>query len=170
MCVASWSGWGQNRPVQTPPLPLTFCGERFATPHTLTFAVILPLYSLRHCLIVSREDISRSNVTSSNKTFFILSKVCLSHPLRSLDFHDYPQKMKIAEKSQNQQKFQCSRRPTASSRQNSANQQRVFEIIFTCIVGKRTDFSRSNSKHKQLAIEDQFDESCLRSESGLSSV
>ena len=35
-------GMGENRPVQRPPLSLTFCGERFATPQTLTFAVILP--------------------------------------------------------------------------------------------------------------------------------
>ena len=34
-------GVGQNRPVQRP-LFLTFCGERFATSQTLTFAVIPP--------------------------------------------------------------------------------------------------------------------------------
>ena len=86
-------GMGQNCPVQRPPLSLTFCGKRFTTTQTSTFAEVLSCtVTLRnhHCLIFGSEHISCSNATSCNKTDFILSKVCLLHTLKCLDFHDYP--------------------------------------------------------------------------------
>ena len=49
-------------------------------------------------------------------------------------------------KHQNQPKFQCSKRPTASSRQSAANQNRKFGVICKCIVGKITDFPDLNRK------------------------
>ena len=72
-------------------MSLAFCGERFATLQTLTFALIIPhnsLYGICDCLTVGSEYISRSNVTSSNKTLPLFSaKVCLSYTLVCLDFH-----------------------------------------------------------------------------------
>ena len=43
-------GMGQNRPVQRPPLSLTFCGEHFSTPQTLAVTVILPHTVTLQCL------------------------------------------------------------------------------------------------------------------------
>ena len=129
-------GMGQNRPVQRPPLSLTFCGEHVSTPQTLAVTVILPhtvtlqclslpycwqwtclyhfsvfvtalllavnmsvsLYSVCHCLIVGSEHVCHSNATSSDKTYCILSKLCLSHPLMCLNFHGYPRNENRREK------------------------------------------------------------------------
>ena len=91
---------GENRLVQRP-LSLTVCWEWFAYLQTVTFAVILPcavFYGVCHCLIVGSEHIGRSHATSSDKTYFIRSKLCLSHPLMSLDFHDYETNKNLGEK------------------------------------------------------------------------
>ena len=137
-------GVGQNRPVQRPPLSVTFCGDRYATTQSLTFIVTLP--RIVNLLCSSLPDswnahIGRSNPTSCNNTYFILSKVCLSSPLIHMNFDDYPTNENRGEKkNQDQQKCQFSRRPIGSSQQNAANQHRVFDAISKCIVGKRTDF------------------------------
>ena len=44
---------------------------------------------LKFLLIVGSEHIGRSNVAFSNKSYLILSKVCLSYLRVCLDFHDY---------------------------------------------------------------------------------
>ena len=100
---------GHSRPVQRPPLSLTFCGDRFDTPQTLTFAVILPrtpsLYVVRHCLVDGNEHIGRSNATSSDKTYFILRKLCLSCPVMCLDLHGYRRNENRGEKVKINKKF-----------------------------------------------------------------
>ena len=123
---------GENRPVQRPPLSLTFSGERFADPQTLTFAVILPCTvtlrrsSLSDCLLAVNTSVVQMQLPLKELTLFS-TKFAFLHPLICLDFHAYPRNEKRGEKSPNQQKFHCSRRPTASSRQSAANQYRVFD-------------------------------------------
>ena len=116
----------------------------------------------------------RSNATSSNRTFFTLSKVPLKElTLLSAKFRILLcvwisiviQNWKSQRKGPNQRKFQSSRRPTASSRQSAANQHRVFDVICKCIVGKRTDFPDQKTKHKRWAIQEQSDESRMGSAS-----
>ena len=94
MCVASWSGWFRTAlfRVLRLSLRLTFYGQRFATPQTLIFAVIIPHTSLNgvcHRLIVGSEYIARSNATS-NKTLALFSSnyafrilLCVSFPCLS---------------------------------------------------------------------------------------
>ena len=82
-------------------LSLIFCGERFATPQTLTFAVIIAhasLYSVSHCLIVGSEHIARSNATSSNKTLTLFSLKFFFYILLCVWIYIIIQKMNIAEK------------------------------------------------------------------------
>ena len=82
---------------------------------------------------IGSEHIGRSNVISCNKINLLRILLCV---WISMIIED----LKIVEKSQNQQKCQCSRRPTASSRQSTANQHGVFDVSCKCIVGKRTVF------------------------------
>ena len=116
-----------------------------ATLQTLIFTVILPvpsLYTVRLCLTVSSEQThglfqhhflnKTLTLCSAKFVFRILLRVWIS--------------MIIQEKYRG---FQCSRRPTARSRQSAANQNRVFDVISKCIVGKTTDFSdlKTNTSH-----------------------
>ena len=115
MCVVSWSGWFRAVLFRTLRLPLSSCGELFATPQTLTFAVTLPRTSLYGVWFL--EHIARPSATSSNKTV-ICSRQTL--PFASSCVFGFPwfsKKWKSRRKSQNQQIFQCSRRLTASRRQ-----------------------------------------------------
>ena len=62
-----------------------------------------------------------------------------SLPFASSYMYGFPclsNKRKSRRKSQNQQKFQCSRRPTVSNQQSATNQHRVFDVICKCIVGQ----------------------------------
>ena len=74
-------------------------------------------------------------------------------------------KWKSRRKSQNQQNFQCSRRPTASSwkkvRPISIDLMRSFAQHFL----RNNGFSWANTKNERLAIKEQTDESCMRTES-----
>ena len=141
MCVASWSWWFRTALLRALRLSLrlTFYRKRSATPQTLIFALIIPhtsLYGIYHCLWMSAVNTShvvqisllltKLTLFSTNCAFRVLFCVWISMFIRD---------MKIAENiNQNLQTFQCSRRPTASSRQSAANQHRVLRRRLQCIM------------------------------------
>ena len=92
-------GTGQNRPVQRPPLPLTFYGERFATLETLTVAVPRTPNFQHSWLPDCRQWTHRSL-----KCYFFSQNLFYSQqslPFASSYVYGYPwlsKKMKIAEK------------------------------------------------------------------------
>ena len=150
-------GVGQNRPAQRPPLPLTFCGERFATTQTLTFAVIVPrTVTFRR----SSLFVGCSKATSSYKTYFILSKVCFSQPLMCLDFHDYPRNENRREKVTINKNSNA-----ADDRQLAADKVRPISIEFPTSFANafwvKERISLSKCKHKRSAIQEHFNESCM---------
>ena len=109
-------------------LSLTFCGDRFTTPQTLTFAVC-------HCLIVGSEHIACSNATCYNKTRTLFSAKFAYCIILCLDFHDYPRNENCREKVKINKNF------------NVADDQRLA-------VGKAWPISRSklmSHTYKQIA-------------------
>ena len=74
-------------------------------------------------------------------------------------------KWKSRRKSQNQQNFHCSRRPTASSWQKARPISIEFMRSFAIHCWWNNGFSQSKNKNKWLAIKEQTDESCMRTES-----
>ena len=86
-----------------------------------------------HCLIVSGEDIARSHAaSSSDKIYFVLTKVCLVHSRMCLDFHDYPINKNHGEKVKiNSNLNAADGRRLASSRQkrDQSASSLVFDVI-----------------------------------------
>ena len=72
------------------------------------------LYGVFRCLNVDNEDTARSNATS-NQTYFGPSKVCLSHPLVCLDFHNYPRNENRREKVKSNENLNAADGPLAAA-------------------------------------------------------
>ena len=111
---------------------LFLCGKRFATTQSLIFALIIPhtsFYVICHCLIDGSEYIARSNATSSHKTLPLFSANFAFRILLCVWFAIFIHRGGEKKRSQNQQNFQCSRRPTASSQQSATNQHGLCDVI-----------------------------------------
>ena len=152
MRVASWSGWFGTALFRALRFSLTVCGGAFRYPIDIDFRSNPSLYlsTLRRVSMPDSrsEHVARWNATSSNKTPTLFS-ARFAFPIHLCVWISMIiQEMKSWRKSQNQQKCQCSRRPTASRRRSAAE----FRRRLRCIIVKTTDFSRPKNKHKRLAI------------------
>ena len=138
----------QDRPVQSSPFisKANFLRTAFRyptyidfrcnhTPQTLIFAVIIPrtsLYGVCHCLIVGSEYIARSNATS-NKTLNLFSAKFAFCIILCVLISMIIEQMEITEKKSKLTNSAMQRRPTASIRQSTAYQHRVFDVICSAL-------------------------------------
>ena len=161
-----------GRPVQSPMFLSNLLWGAFRYPTDIdsrsSTTLYLPHtspYGACHCLTVGGEFFASSNATSSNKTLTLFSAKFAFCSLLCVWISITIQEMKIAEKNRNQRKFQCKRRPTASSRQSAVNQHRVFDVVYPKslvtkpLSGTTTDFperkqgcrlARRNTHHRPL--------------------
>ena len=122
-CAASWSGCFRIALFGALRWPLAFCRKCLATPQTFAFAEFLPrrtwLCCVCHCLIVGRENIARSNATSSNKTltFFLLSQAFLI--LLCVWISMIIKEMKIAERKSKLSEMSMHARPISTESSTS---------------------------------------------------
>ena len=134
----------QDRSVQSPPyISDLLCGA-FLYPADIDFrSNPNPGLHFAASITVWLLTVNTSHVQRpffKHYSYFVLSKVCRSHPFTCLDFHDYSKNENQQRKNLNQQKFQCSRRPTASSRQSVTNQHRVCDVICNTLWVKQRIF------------------------------
>ena len=142
-CVARWSWWVRTALLRALRLSLTFCGERFATPQTLTSAVIRPhtsLYGVCHCLTVGSEHIAHSNATSSvTKTLTLFSAEFAFHISWYVWFPQLSKTRKSRRTCQNQRKFN-----TADNRLLAADKapsrHHVFDVVCNALWVKQQIF------------------------------
>ena len=156
MVVSSWSGWLRTALFGTlhsvvPYRPRYPKNIDFPSNHT-------PCFTLRP---VSLPDYWQWTHRTFKCHFFWQNSFCSqqSLPFASSHVSELSKKWKSRRKSQNQRKFQRSRRSTASSGQSAANQHRVFDVIYNALWVKKkiyilfsNGFSRSKKKSKRLAI------------------
>ena len=130
MCVASCSRWFRTALFTALRLSLTFCRERFRYPTDIDFhRNPIPFFTLRRSsLLDCWQWIHRTFKCHFfwQNSYFDLRKVCLSHPLMCLDFHDYPRDENCGGKVQINKTFNA-----ADDRRLAADKARPIGIGFS---------------------------------------
>ena len=125
----------------------------------------LKLTPVCHCLIVGSSNFARSAATSSNETLTLFPAKCaFSHPFMCLDFYGYPRNENRGERVQLNKHLDAAddRRQTADKAWPISTKS---STSFAMHCRQNNEFSRSKNEHKRLAIQQQIDELCLRTES-----